>query len=159
LKSFRDRKVSAQEFADFVEELFLNADISDLYTKLLIFLPSKHHSFFSDRIKKFENKFIQAKKRQKMEELNRLEERGDVLYLGEEDVEDVDLTSTQAQSNQDVKCVMCVKKAKSPFKARCEHIGCHECWVTWLSVQNNCPACGIKTNLKQLRKIWFTPSQ
>lgn len=52
-------------------------------------------------------------------------------------------------------CMVCRDRVKAPFAAPCKHVACNECWNNVLARSPECPTCGTKTRLKQLRRMYF----
>ena len=98
-----------------------------------------------------EAQYRQQAKRQKVDEAQVYEE-DDVIFINENS-DTSPTATTQVQNN--LECKLCKKQAKTPFKGRCQHVCCHECWIMWLESRRECPVCKAPTNLRQLIKIFF----
>ncbi|XP_077991647.1 regulator of telomere elongation helicase 1-like [Glandiceps talaboti] len=52
-------------------------------------------------------------------------------------------------------CKICNKESIQPFKARCQHICCKNCWSAYIEEHKKCPQCGQKTKLRHLKRVYF----
>lgn len=50
-------------------------------------------------------------------------------------------------------CPICKDALNDPFKAKCNHVACFECWSAWLTRTLECPLCRQRTRISQLRRI------
>ena len=49
-------------------------------------------------------------------------------------------------------CPICKDALNDPFKAKCNHVACFECWNAWLGRTLECPLCRQRTRVSQLRR-------
>ena len=49
-------------------------------------------------------------------------------------------------------CPICKDTCNDPYKAKCNHVACLECWNAWLGRTLECPLCRQRTRVSQLRK-------
>lgn len=49
-------------------------------------------------------------------------------------------------------CPICKDACNDPYKAKCNHVACLECWNAWLGRTLECPLCRQRTRVSQLRK-------
>ncbi len=52
-----------------------------------------------------------------------------------------------------LKCIICKDASNNPCAARCGHICCQECWLTWLKVSNTCPLCKHEASINSITRI------
>jgi len=62
---------------------------------------------------------------------------------------------TKASKDQ---CCVCSKRPSKPFKAKCGHVACYECWTHRVQVcnQRNCGICEAPVRMKELTQIYFS---
>lgn len=53
-------------------------------------------------------------------------------------------------------CIVCMRDVVHPFKAKCDHEACWQCWKVTLKKQAECPDCGEYTRRRFLRKVCFS---
>ena len=49
-------------------------------------------------------------------------------------------------------CPICKDVCSDPFRAKCNHVACFDCWNAWLSRTLECPLCRQRTRISQLRR-------
>ena len=74
-----------------------------------------------------------------------------VVFLGEDEAPPAPPPVPEGK----LSCKLCNQPPKAPFKARCAHVCCHECWIMWLGNRPMCPVCKVPTTLRQLTKVFF----
>ena len=54
-------------------------------------------------------------------------------------------------------CGVCGKRPSKPFKAKCGHVACYECWIHRVQVCNlrSCCVCEEPVRMKELTQIYF----
>lgn len=50
-------------------------------------------------------------------------------------------------------CPICKDTLSDPFKSKCNHVACFECWNAWLGRTLECPLCRTRTRISQLRRL------
>ena len=50
-------------------------------------------------------------------------------------------------------CPICKDTLNDPFKAKCNHVACFECWNAWLGRTLECPLCRQRTRVSQLKRL------
>eukprot|EP01038_Epipyxis_sp_PR26KG_P008177 gene8177-11062_t len=55
--------------------------------------------------------------------------------------------------NPKLVCIICIEPALHPCAAKCGHVCCRICWMTWLKVNQTCPTCRVTVSMDSLTKI------
>lgn len=60
--------------------------------------------------------------------------------------------NTNSNNLSNETCPICKDTCNDPYKAKCNHVACYECWNAWLVRTLECPLCRQRTRISQLRK-------
>lgn len=63
------------------------------------------------------------------------------------------LSHTTSNTIQQLACAVCKEVANQPCAAKCGHICCQSCWLSWLKIKTACPVCRSLVNVNTVTKI------
>ncbi|KAI3653591.1 hypothetical protein MP228_001538 [Amoeboaphelidium protococcarum] len=127
VKEYKSRKIRFEQMISSMLALLDHKDKYHLFRGMQSFVPKHHHEQFQNAWHLLEGKYKQQS----------------------------DAVKSAKQQNKSMVCTICKKDVVSPFKNKCGHLACHNCWVILFKVQNSCMICQSPASLRLLEKLYY----
>ena len=171
LKVYRAGQIEIQLLLKDLVELLNSASAQKLLEGFETFVPLKHRNLFEKakaEAGKIENEEVDLKD---MEEGKKRKLHSDFIgkklaisvepLILKRKLSDSDRVSEGNSENSPENynnlsvsetCPICKDACNDPYRAKCNHVACLECWNAWLGRTLECPLCRQRTRVSQLRK-------
>lgn len=141
LKQYRAQQVSVQNLIQQVLELFSSNSADYLIPEFRGFISKKHHSLFDEIVGGRETLSAGSP-----------EPAIALLDRGVDGTKRPPLVVEDSPANA-LACPVCKESIANGYRARCGHVCCLPCWCDWLQLKPECPSCGERTRMPQLKRV------
>lgn len=62
-------------------------------------------------------------------------------------------SESQGNGSTRLQCSVCKEVADQPCAAKCGHICCQQCWISWLKVKPSCPICRAPASQQSVARV------
>lgn len=152
LKRYRSQQLVIEDLIRRVLGLFDQNKAWDLVHGFRAFISTRHHDLYDSTVREHETT------RQSPIELSRKrscpppEIEDPASQLPDLTLRVTGATSTGPATAKSG-CPVCKDPISNGYVAKCGHACCFVCWNSWLQIKLECPLCGHRTRIPQLKRV------